>query len=432
MKKKLVSALLCLAMATTALAACGKDAKDTKNKNTNTQSGSEAATSNDAIANLIAATDGTVELTLWCSETTEYQTVMAKLVKDFEAKYSDVDFDITIGAESEANCRDDVLKDVEAAADVFVFPDDQLYDLVNAGALMSIETSYTYDPHTANAESTVEAASQDGKLYAYPLTSSNGYFLFYNKEYLSEEDVQSWDRILEVAEENKKTVGMEVSGAWYLYGFFAGAGLEMKTEDGVKNTCNWNATDTEITGAQVASAIADICASSAFRNCVNEDAQTFAKDGEMIADVNGTWATNAFMEAYGDNYAAAKLPTFTVDGKQVQMGSFAGYKFMGVNAYSKNPGWAMLLSEFLTSETSQIEIALATGEGPSNLVAASSEDIASAPALCALAEQSEFADLQRVGDNYWNPAATLGQTLVDGDVADIQKALDLAVEGITQ
>ena len=59
---------------------------------------------------------------------------------------------------------------------------------------------FTYDPKTANAASTVEAASVDGKLYAYPLTASNGYFLFYNSDYLTEEDVSSWDNLLAAAQ----------------------------------------------------------------------------------------------------------------------------------------------------------------------------------------------------------------------------------------
>lgn len=134
---------------------------------------------------------------------------------------------------------------------------------------------------------------------------------------------------------------------------FAGAGLEMYRNDDGSNTCNWNAADTKYKGADVAAAITDICKNKAMVNCVNEDAQAFALNGEMIADVNGTWASNAFKEAYGDGYAAAKLPTFTVNGDQVQMGSYAGYKFVGVNAYSKNTGWAMLLAEYLTNEQSQ-------------------------------------------------------------------------------
>ncbi len=430
MKKKTVSVLLAAAMIMSLAAGCGSESGDGGEKDTS--AGANAGTSDDPIENLIAATDGTVDLTLWCAETKEYQTVMKELVDRFKETYPEVDFNITIGAESEANCKDDVLADVEAAADVFVFPDDQLLDLVNAGALQKIDTVYTYDPESADSLATVMAASVDGSLYAYPLTASNGYFLFYNKNYLSEEDVASWDNLLAACEEQGKTVGMEVSGAWYLYGFFAGADLEMfRNEDG-SNTCNWNATDTKYKGADVAAAITEMCKSEAMVNCVNEDAQAFALKGEMIADVNGTWATSAFQQAFGDGYAAAKLPTFTVNGEQVQMGSFAGYKFVGVNPYSQNTGWAMLLAEFLTNEDSQKAIGAATGEGPANTAAAASEEIASLPALAALAEQSEFADLQRVGDSYWDPAATLGETLVEGNYTDAQQLLDEAVEGITQ
>ena len=434
MKKKIVASLLVTSMAVSIFAGCGAKSEQNSGDASVKKETQKADETNkeDAVANLIASTDGPVKMTLWCSETTEYQKVMKEIVDDFKAAYPDVDFDITIGAESEANCKDDVLADVESAADVFVFPDDQLYDLVQAGALQSVDATFTYDPAVANAPATVEAATQDGKLYAYPLTASNGYFLFYDSNYLTPEDVSSWDNLLAAAEKQGKTVGMEVSGAWFLYGFFAGAGLDMYRNDDGSNTCNWNAIDTKYKGVDVAEAISQLCKSKAMVNCVNEDAQAFALNGEMIADVNGTWATSGFQEAYGDGYAATKLPTLTVAGDQVQMGSFAGYKFVGVNAYSKNTGWAMLLAEYITNETSQKEIGIATGEGPSNLNAASSEEIASAPALAALSEQSAFADLQRVGNNYWGPAATLGQSLVEGNYTDIQELLDEAVEGITQ
>lgn len=152
----------------------------------------------------------------------------------------------------------------------------------------------------------------------------------------------------------------------------------------------------------------------------------------MIAAVNGTWSTSVFMEAYGDGYAATKLPTFTVKGDQVQMGSFAGFKLVGVNSYSKVPGWATLLAEYITSEQSQLAIGLATGESPANINAANTDDIKSLPALEALSKQSEFAHVQRVAGTYWDPAGTLGKKLVEGDYKDVQALLDEAVEGITQ
>lgn len=427
MKRRVIATILTMGMMVTMLTACGGATQEG-------QKGQEAGKNpaKSPVQTLIENTKDTVKLTLWCSETTEYQGAMKEIVENFKKEYKDVSFDITIGAESEANCKDDVLKDVEAAADVFVFADDQLKGLVDAGALQSIDATYTYNPAETNSKATVEAATMNGKLYAYPLTASNGYFLFYNKNLLTEEDVASWDALLAAAEKQGKTVGMEVSGAWFLYGFFRGAGLNMALNEEGKNDCNWNATDTKYKGKDVAEAITKICKSPAMVNCVNEDAQTFALSGKMIADVNGTWATSAFQKAYGDGYAAVKLPTFTVAGEQVQMGSFAGYKFVGVNAYSKQTGWAMLLAEYITSQESQSKIAAATGEGPANTTAAASENIKSLPALAALAAQSEFADVQRVGDAYWGPAATLGQKLVDGDYTDAQTLLEEAVAGITQ
>ncbi|MCF0131405.1 MAG: extracellular solute-binding protein [Pseudobutyrivibrio sp.] len=436
MKKKLVVSLLSISMVASLLVGCGASeqasTETTAAAESKPEEATEATVENDPVANLIAATEGTVELTLWCDETPEYQAVMAENVEKFKAEYSDVDFNITIGAESVVNCKEDVLKDPEAAADVFVFADDQLNEMVTAGVLQSVDTTFTYDIKAANAPLTIEAATVNDKLYAYPMTASNGYFLYYDKNQLTEDDVASWDNLLAAAEKLDKTVGMEVSGSWYMYGFFAGAGLDMTLGEDGKNVCNWNATDTKFTGADVATAITEICEKKAMVNCVNDEMQAFAKDGKMIAVVNGTWSTSNFQEAYGDGYAATKLPTFTCKGEQVQMGSFAGFKFMGVNSYSKNTGWAMLLAEYLTNENSQVAIGMATGEGPANITAAATPDIAALPALQALCAQAEFADVQRVGGNYWDPAGTLGKKLVEGDYTDVQALLDEAVAGITE
>lgn len=434
MKKKLVAVLMTAAMAAT-LAACGTEttdptttpdptptvAPDGETTDVNINQGSE-----DAIANLIAATEGTVDLTLWCSETEAYQTVMAQLVDEFKATYSDVDFNITIGSQSESTCKDEVLKDVEAAADVYVFADDQLNGLVEAGALQAVTTTYTYNPIEADGAGAVNAASKDGILYAYPLTATNGYFLYYNSNLLSDEDVSSWENLVAACEREGKKVAMEFSGGWYLYSFFYGAGLQCDNlaNDAV-NVCNWN----NETGLAVAKAVQDICSSDAVINLGDADTCTQATDGNVIAAVNGTWNTGVFEAAYGDGFAATKLPTFTVNGEVVQQGSFAGYKLVGVNSYSDNLGWAMIFAEFITNEASQLKIGNATQEGPANLVAA--PQIAT-PAIAALGAQSSFATLQRVSGNYWTPAGTLGQALYEGglDDAGLQKALDDAVDGI--
>ena len=429
MKKKLLSVLLATSMVVS-LAACGgsKDAgtsaDDSSVAPATEAADADAATSEDAIANLIAATDGTVDIQLWCSELESYQTVMKELTDKFQEQYPDVDFNITIGAVSEQDAKDKVLEDIDAAADVFVFADDQVNELVNAGALQEIAATYTYDPKETNSEGTVAAATVDGKLYAYPLTASNGYFLYYNSNVFSEEDVASWEALTAKAEEVGTKVGMSIADGWYVYGFFAGAGCELTMNEDNSNTCDWN----NATGLAVAESIENIASSPAFVNVVNEDAITMLKDGTLDAYVSGTWNAGSFEEQYGDGYAACKLPTFDVNGTATQMGSYAGYKFIGVNSHSKNVGWSMLLAEYLTNEESQLAVGQATAEGPANTAAASQID---SPALAALAAQAEFADQQLVGNNYWDPAKALGQNLVDG-ATDLQKVLDDAVAGITQ
>ena len=73
------------------------------------------------------------------------------------------------------------------------------------------------------------------------------------------------------------------------------------------------------------------------------------------------------------------------------------------------------------------------GLGPSNVMAADSEEVKANPAISALALQSQYATLQRVGENFWDPARTLGAILVEGnsDGEDLQELLDTAVEGTT-
>jgi arabinogalactan oligomer/maltooligosaccharide transport system substrate-binding protein len=224
---------------------------------------------------------------------------------------------------------------------------------------------------------------------------------------------------------------MLVSDAWYNYSFFKGAGYDVTlNDDGVTNSCNWNADG----ATDVAQAIIDLGATGVFVDGGSDaNIVTGVQEGTFAAVVSGSWNADAIQEAWGDNYAATKLPTFTVAGEQVQMSSFSGYKMIGVNPYSSNVGWSMLLAEYLTNEDSQIARFEARSLGPANINAANSDEVQAAPAIAALAAQAEYATPQRVGGNYWDPAATLGKLLISGnpDGTDLQELLDNAVEGIT-
>ena len=115
------------------------------------------------------------------------------------------------------------------------------------------------------------------------------------------------------------------------------------------------------------------------------------------------------------------------------MGSFSGYKLVGVNPHSSNVGVAMMLADYITNEDNQAKRFNDRKLGPSNIKVNESEAVQNAPAIAALAAQSDYATLQRVGANYWSSAASLGEILASGDTQGktTQQLMDDAVAGIT-
>ena len=374
-----------------------------------------------------------VSLRVWVGDNADIDWINT-VIANFQAANPDKTYKIEVGVQTEGDCSKVVLTDPTAAADVFTFADDQFNSLYNAGALQQV----VIDPEAviaANTPGSVAAATgADGNLYAYPATADNGYFMFYNKEYFTEEDVQTLDGMMAKAAEAGKKVGFPMSNAWYFYSFFKGAGLDMTvSEDGVTNTCNWNATDTPITGVQVVEALLAVTSNPGFMEADSDPFVAGVKDGTIIAGVSGTWNANTAAEVWGDNYAATKLPTYTVNGEQVQMSSFAGFKLVGVNSYSENVGDAMDFAAFMTNEESQALRFEMRSQGPSNINAAASDAVQANPAIAALAAQSAYADVQRVGQAYWDAAAALGKIIVNGnpDNIELQTLLDNCVAGIT-
>lgn len=432
MKKKVLATLMATALAVTTLAGCGNDAPAGTDGTGGSASESTPASTEE---NNAPAEKEDVTLTVWGGE--EDQTLLKEMIDAFVAANADVaNWNITVGVESESTAKDTILTDIEAAADVFAFADDQVNELVAAGALQEVllNTEEVIAACGGEEAGAVQAAMYDGKLYAYPMTADNGYFMFYDKSVFSEEDVQSLDKMLEVAAAAGKKVTMDWSSGWYIYSLFQAAGLEASlADDGVNNICTWNSTDGAYTGVDVAQAMLDIAANPGFINTNDAGFVAGIQDGTIAAGINGVWNATAAEEAWGENYAACKLPSYTLAGSEVQMASFAGYKLIGVNAYSDYAGYAMMLAEYLTNYDNQVLRFESRGQGPANVEAAASDAVQSAPAIAALAEQSQYATTQRIGGNYWDPVATFGAIMADGnpDGTDLQTLLDNMVEGIT-
>lgn len=365
-----------------------------------------------------------VSLKIWGSQ--EDQAMLATMVESFKVANPDKDYDITFGVVSEADTKTKVLEDPAAAADVFAFASDQIKDLVSAGALYEITRNK--DKITSeNMEGSVDAATVNGKLYAYPETADNGYFMYYDKSVFSEEDVKSLDKMLDVANSKGKKVFMDVSNGWYIASFFLGAGCTLTIGEDGKQKCDFN----NERGVLAGEAIKEFTAHPSF--VTGDDAVLKGGIGSTIAaGVSGTWNAEDIKSILGDNYAATKLPTFTLGDEQVQMGSFAGYKLVGVNSQTKAPVEAMNLAEWLTNEQNQILRFETRAMGPSNIKAANSSAVQENAALAALAEQNQFASSQKdVLGSFWAPAEAFGTAMEAKDYSkSIKEQLDAMVAQI--
>ena len=366
----------------------------------------------------------TVTLKVWGSQ--EDQELLGVLVENFKAANPDTTWDISLGVVGEPDAKARYLEDPAAAADVFAFSNDQLLDLVNADALYEVTRNLDAIV-AANSAGSIESATLDGVLYGYPMTADNGYFLYYDKSVLSEEDVQTLDGILAKANEAGKKVFMDVSNGWYIASFFLGAGCTLGLDENGKQTCDFN----NEAGVAAGEAIRAFTADPAF--LTGDDSVLTGGMGDTIcAGVSGTWNAAAIQEKLGENYAASKLPTFTLNGEQVQMSSFIGTKLIGVNTQTAHPVEAMMLAEFLTNEEAQ-QLRFEMREiGPSNSNVAASEEVQANIALAALAEQSQYGVSQKyVLGNFWTPSEAFGLAMENQSTDDMQSLLDSMVAQIT-
>lgn len=399
-----------------------------KNENVKTDSSEISEAVTDAAD---ASGSQTVSLNIWCEESGI--DTMNKMIESFKQKYAgEAEFDFTITVNADSATRDNVLADIHNAGDIITLPDDQLTALVAAGALEPVPNAD--EIIAANVPEAAEAAKINGVLYAYPMTADNGYFLYYDKRYISDSDAETLDGILAAAEKCGKKFTMEWTSGWYMYSFFGNTGLEFGlNDDGVTNYCSWNSTEGDIKGVDVAHALLDISASPAFELRADPDFPAGVKDGTIVAGVSGVWNAIEVKNAWGDDYGAAKLPTYTCNGKQIQMSSFTGYKMVGVNYYSEHKDWACKFAEWITNEENQTLRFVERNQGPSNKNAAASDEVMKVPAIQAVIAQSEFGKLQRVGNKFWEPFTAFGETMAQGNPAgtELQEIMDILVSEIT-
>ena len=387
------------------------------------------------------ADDGSIKLTVWVSEADK--PFAQEVVKDFKATNPDKKYAFTIDVQGENDVATRVLKDVENAADVYSYINDQVAKLVNGDALSKIAGDRLTTIEQANAKEAVDSgkATVNGEeaLYGIPYTD-NTFFMYYNKSVLTEEDVGSIDKILAKCSSTKK-FAFPMTDGWYSTSFYFGKGLGFNVEYDknlaeTKITCDFD----NDTGKAVTQAMWNLAKDERVKADVNDSKITAGfNDGSIVAAVSGIWNRKAIEESLGTNFAAAKLPTYTFNkGKtgeeQVQLVSFAGYKLMGVNNYSKHKTDAMEFAEFYTNKENQVKHFQDRGFVPTNVEARADNKVQSDVCSKAITEQLKYSKIQKeVPSTLWVPMEGLGSAMVtaaQGGNFDLKAQLKACVDAI--
>ena len=344
------------------------------------------------------------EIKIWVADkTVDFTKAQVEAFKAANPEYANMT--VTIEPVGEGDAASKMLTDVEAGADIFGFAQDQLARLVGAGALVDVLPENAEIVAATNDAGSVSAVTLGGTMYAYPMTSDNGYFLYYDKSVVT--DPTDLDKILADCEAAGKNFYMEINSGWYQTAFFFGAGctLTYGTDDMgniVSMDCNYASEN----GVKALKSMIKLSQSPAFVNGSSASNAT-----NLGAIVDGTWDASAVQSILGENYAAAKLPV--VDG--FQLGGFGGFKMLGVKPQVDEDKLAACdaLALYLTSGEVQAARFDAVGWGPSNLEAQQSEGVQADVALSALAAQLNYCIGQgQYPGEYWTLATALGDDIM--------------------
>ena len=344
------------------------------------------------------------EIKVWVAEATvEFTKAQIENFKAAHPEYAKMT--VTVQPVGEGDAASNMLTDVEAGADLYVFAQDQLARLVAAGALEVVLDENAEVVKAQNDAGSVSAVMLGDTMYAYPMTSDNGYFLYYDKSVVT--DPTNMEAILADCEKAGKNVYFEINSGWYQTAFFFGAGctLTYGTDDAgniVSMDCNYASEN----GVKALKAMINLAKSPAHVNGSSASNAT-----NLGAIVDGTWDAVAVQGILGENYAAVKLPT--IDG--FQLGGFGGFKMLGVKPQTDEAKLAACdaLALFLSSGEVQTARFEAVGWGPSNLTAQQSDAVKADIALSALAAQLAHTMPQgQYPGEYWSLATALGDDIL--------------------
>lgn len=375
-----------------------------------------------------------VKINIWA--TAAEQQVIDAVVSDYNKKQTDesAKFQYTFTAVSESDAGTTLAKDptVDEAPALFLCADDHIYNLQSKNIVAELKGSRKEKVVANNSAVAVAGATLDDKLYGYPVTSDNGYFLWYNSGVEGIKDkVGSLEGLLALAKSLGKKVLMDVPNGWYANSFIMSpqaCGVKslywQKDGEKVKYVTNW---DNDV-GVKVSEYIAGLLtpyyADQTLVTGSNDAISAGFQDGSMIAAVSGTWMESELKPTLGDKLAATKLPSYKIGETAYQMASFTGSKVYCINKTRSvdEQRTAAALAELLTSKDAQLVRFEKRQSLPCNNDAIKDKKYTENSTIggAALVAQNAYAcvQAQTAQDRYWDIGKAIGQAYIDGQLGE--------------
>lgn len=405
MKKKLVSLLLVSAMAFGTLAGCGNG--NNAGNSTNDTTTDDSTTDDTAEAGDTEEEAKTVTLTVWSPQEDQDTGWLTQQCEAFAAEHPNWDITFEYGVCAEGDAKTTVTGDVAGSADVYMLANDNIPDLVAAGALSELGGDYLDYVNTTNSESIAASVTYNGSVYAFPFTS-NTWFMYYDKSVFTEDDIKSLDTMLE-----KGKVSFPLSNSWYIQAFYAANGCTL-FGDGTDEAAGIDFGGDK--AVAVTEYLVDLAANPNFINDQDGAGIAGLRDGSVNVLFSGTWDASAVEEALGENMGVAALPAVNIGGTEGTMKSFMGSKAIGVNPNAEDQEVAMALAAYLASESAQLSHYEMRNILPTNTNIDVSDDAIAQAVATVMTDTSIVQPLLAKMSNYWTPAENMGKALVAGEV----------------
>ncbi len=360
-----------------------------------------------------------INIKVWVAENI-VEVTKAQIQKFNETNPDGIKFNATVEPVGEDAAATSMTQDVENGADLFGFAQDQTARLIQAGALQKLGVAATELVKTSHDKASIAAVTSGDALYGYPMTSDNGYFMYYDKSVIADTDVGSLEKLIAACEAANRNFSFELENSWYIVSFFFATGClsEWQTDEAGKFidvNDNFNSDIGKIAAEGMKKLLTSKC-------YVNSAATTdFSAAIPSAVVVSGTWNYQNAKDLLGDNLGVAELPSFEFDGKSYHLASYNGCKLLGVKPQQDAERSAAInkLAQYLTSEEAQLGRFEDAGWGPSNLAAQGSEAVKAAPHLTALMAQNNYSRPQgQIHGSWWDIAKVIATSIKEGMAID--------------